>query len=211
MINNSVRGISWVAMAVLSTWCARAEIPAPETSGEIKLIMLIEIWHRRESVECRDAGHSLSKAFVENEVLFFKTMSERPEVWESWLDGSMVSNGSESLQIASGASAASRDVPFPEYVAVWRDPETDTALHIEIENGVPTFKKAVDNSGEIYQRVASDWTDGVMTFAYHVPSTGRQVRWAVVGRDGSNLDTLWESWDGDEMVSSGSETLELIR
>jgi hypothetical protein len=96
--------------------------------------------------------------------------------------------------------------PIPGLEGQWIDPETNSVHTILWDGDGYTVASCRDEAGDELPIVKQTWRKGVLSWTYHVPSTGYTVTFTIVSLKGDALRTKWSGTAG-----SGTETLMRIR
>ncbi|HEY1405954.1 MAG TPA: hypothetical protein VF857_05035, partial [Spirochaetota bacterium] len=101
--------------------------------------------------------------------------------------------------------------PMDALIGEWVDRETSN-FHtiVKKDDGyevVSIIGPSDDGTGEKMEILQSEWKDGVLTWRYHVPSTGYTVDFKTVSVNGDELKTEWANDDGNGEKKNGEETL----
>ncbi|MFA7332498.1 MAG: hypothetical protein WC326_15625 [Candidatus Delongbacteria bacterium] len=105
-----------------------------------------------------------------------------------------------------GSLSAADKAAMAPYVGVWQDLETLSLTTVVLKADQLQVQSVVDADGENFPVTAQKWDGTVLSWTYHVPSSGYNVRIATTGLDG---DILNSTWANDE--ASGTQEFKRLK
>jgi hypothetical protein len=109
-------------------------------------------------------------------------------------------------QATAAVPANNSSEPIPGLAGKWQDPDTTTVHTIAWQGGKYVVVSANNPDNGSYQVTSQDWSGGVLTWTYYVPSSGYSVSFETVSVSGDSLYTNWSNDQG----ASGIETLQRV-